>query len=761
MTKKEVEGFLSSPFFDALKPEGVDVDTLYTTLKNSFEYDIQDDYHFYMQLLEQYKHRNNIDGRDEKQLNDEYINAVKQVMLEYLIQEDALRYFCLTEDYERITKIVERKQINSKLLVGVLNRFAYLMRSFKFDISALVLILNNDIKRKISEITENYIIKTMGPLKQKIDKIASGVNIKCYLAFNQTFYTIEISENIEAYIKEKSGYDLNNADYRYANKMFFEKVLSKAIIDDDSIWNYEEYYHGRTILSFATLVEKYNDIKHATKILDYAFDEACKDEKIKFLYDNKLPFFLYNIENDLINWSINRLSVYLSKTVDFKIKKEELNGFIYPLYDGFNDFISKGKEIFKNFLKFTYPKDFEKVESEFNNLDNVIQESQQVGSMTRRELTVRFILNYHLLGYNNVELKEKYLSLYCKDFLNDDSVLGRLYYKLYIIDKYAKDYSNECIYEYLYEILKLIESKNNFKSTFVLDTKLRESKLQILKDVLSKYDINVDDNYKDLYVISLLDRKYASVDEAAKFAELEQFGDAIYDLAVDNILFYDPENKKDLGHETREELVNAEAQIKVSKHIGIDKAYISKFNDAINRKYDNYEAFENGINDSRDGHYLADSLEMVIGVIAKQYNVQKALDFATAIIIEANPELTKPVTFGNFDPIYLYNESKADKDYLNKIYPSPFSYEHEYYSEYMNISYALSKILKIAIIGNETVEKRKLIANNLNKVLPIDTYDRYEGYYQYVVTYLYYGIEETIKRYRTIVESSYREYLKK
>ena len=758
MTKKEVEGFLSSPFFVALKPEGVDVDTLYTTLKNSFEYDIQCNDHFYMNILRQYNANNKVTYEEMSQFKDEYLNVVKQVMLEYLIQEDALKYFCFDEDYEKITKIVERKQINSKILIEVLGRISYVLNSFRTDNANLAFILNNDIKRKIVEYNNNYVIKTMGLLKQKIDKIASGVNIKCYLGFNQNHHTIKISDNIKTYIKEKYGYDLDNSDYRYKNKMFFEKVLSRAIIDDDSIWDFEEYY-GRTFLSFVTLVEKYNDIKHATKIIDYAFEEACKDEKIKYLYDNKLPFFLYNIEEDMIDWSINRLSVYLSKTVDFKIKKEELNGFLYPLYDGYNDFISKGKEIFKNFLKFAYPKDFVKVEEEINNLDNVIQEPQKLGNMTRRKLTVRFILNYHILGYDNVELKEKYLSLYCKEFLNDDSVLGRLYYRLYIIDKYAKDYSNECIYEYLYEILKLIEEKNNFKSTFVLDTKLREEKLQILIDVLSRYGITIKD--KELFIIALLDRKYATAEEAARFAELEQFGDAIYDLAVDNILFYDPEDRNALDHQNREEFVKADAQVKVSKYLGIDKAYISKFNDAINKKYDDYEALENGINDSRDGHYLADSLEMVIGAVAKQYNVQKALDFATKIILEANPELPTPVTFGNFDPIYLYNlynESKADKDYLNKIYPGPFSDEHEYYSEYISISYALSKLLKIAIIGNDTVEKRKLIANNLNKVLPED---RYDGYYQYVVTYLYYGIEETIKRYQTIVESSYREYLKK
>ena len=147
---------------------------------------------------------------------------------------------------------------------------------------------------------------------------------------------------------------------------------------------------------------------------------------------------------------------------------------------------------------------------------------------------------------------------------------------------------------------------------------------------------------------------------------------------------------------------------------------------------------------------MADSLEMVIGVIAKEFGVQKALDFATRIIVEANEELTTPVIFGSFDPVYLYNESKAELDYLNKIYPAPFSND-SYNSDYFNIRLTLNKLLKITILGNDTVEKRKLISNSFDELIPNTSFDEY----QEVIHYLYYGIEKTIEKYETIVKSSY------
>ena len=74
--------------------------------------------------------------------------------------------------------------------------------------------------------------------------------------------------------------------------------------------------------------------------------------------------------------------------------------------------------------------------------------------------------------------------------------------------------------------------------------------------------------------------------------------------------------------------------------------------------------------------------------------------------------------------------------------------------EYSQLQYALNKILKIAIIGNDTVEKRNMIAADINKLIPNEDY---HSYYQVVVCYLYYGIEETINKYRSLVESNYKQ----
>jgi dsRNA-specific ribonuclease len=312
------------------------------------------------------------------------------------------------------------------------------------------------------------------------------------------------------------------------------------------------------------------------------------------------------------------------------------------------------------------------------------------------------------------------------------------------------------MYEFLYEILKDLEIKYSFKSTYVLDVEYRNKNYQGLKEILSKRGFKIDDSFKDLYIISLLDRKYATAKEASMFAELEQLGDAIYELAVDNILFYDKQMRFNLNHQSREELVKADAQLIVSKKIGLDKLYISKFTNMINTKYDQSEFMEQSVTGGFSHHYLADSLEMVIGSIGKEFGIQKALDFATDIILEANPDLEKPEIFKNFDYIKINAmKSNFEEDYLEKIYPPLFCkdlYELEYYEDYNTLSFAIIKILKIVILGNDTIEKRKDIANTLNYLSNDDKLE-----YQCVASYLYYGIEETIEKFRTIVESSYRK----
>ena len=748
MTKKEVEGFLSEPFFVALKPkEKPDPEVVSITFEESFKRDY-DHYYLYTCLLDSYYKYNMLKREDWYQFGKDYDSIVKQVVLNYLVQEDVLKYFCLDNEIKKAVELIKRSQINAGTLLPVLNRISYVLCNLNINKDNFALILNNDLKRRILDFNEKFIIKNMKSFKDKIDKVASGVKQECYIDFYNRRANYRLSNEFVSYVKDKHGYDLDNHEY-YREKYTLVKILSLAVENQDKLWDFEN--RENTLLSFIAYVERYNDIKHAEKIIDFAFQEACKDEKVKFLYDNKLPFKLYDIEDQMLNWCFNRLDVYLSRAVEFKIKQEEKDGFLYPIHQGYEAEIKKGKDIFESFLRKLYPNDYDNISNIFNDLNYVVQERRMINSnITRKELTIGDVLEYHLLGYGDQQDAIKYLSLKYKDYLKPESIKMRFYYRIYIIDEYAKDVSSECIYEYIYEILRMIEEKNHIKSSYIIDTTFRDENYNRLKGILADYDLNIDDKFKPEYIIALLDRKYATVEEASRFAELEQFGDAIYELAVDNIIFYDPENKMDLDHSNIEEYVKADAQIKVSKYIGLDKAYISKFNGALNKKYAFSEVYDSGLNHTYEGHYLADSLEMVIGVIAKEFGVQKALDFATRIIVEANEELTKPVIFGSFDPVYLYNESNAELDYLNKIYPAPFSSD-SYNSDYFNIRLTLNKLLKITILGNDTVEKRKLITNAFDKLIPDTSYDGY----QEVIHYLYYGIEKTIEKYEAIVKSSY------
>ena len=757
MTKQDIEGFLGNPFFAALKPSK-DINDEYlcrifnSAFANAGNYDnIVNSIVGNFDILNKGQYRDYI-----LTLVDERKLVIKQAIFDYLLQEDALKYFCQKNEYAEVERLIKRKQMGANLIDAVWNRILFVINNLTGDeLNSLSLIINNDVKRGIQKIEEDFVTKKMKKLKEVIDNITSGINIKCYLSFYNNYPGYHLSNELLQYVTEKHGYKLTDR-YWDNDPMSIKRVLSMAILNDESFWDFN---NGKDVLKFIALVEEYNSIKQAKKIIDYAFSEVCKDKELKFLYDNKFPFDFVNTENNIIKWGLDRIKNHLNKTIAFNVSDSEAKGLLYPIYSGYENDVIKGKTIFEKFIKSYYPTDYTRFLEIFYNLDNIcFFEKLDVTKETAYEIIIRVAIEHDVVGFSiDRQNTRKYLSMKYKEFEDDGNVLGRLYYRLYLIDKYTNELSNEFIHEYLYGMLKGIDNKYNFKSSFVMDTKFRDEKYLILKDILSKHDVIIDDSFKQLYIIALLDRKYATAAEAKMFAELEQFGDSIYELAVDNIVFYNPNNGTELNHQTREIHVNAGGQLHVAQYIGLENAYISKLSSELNLKYYHLEGHESGLPyNALNGNYLADSLEMVIGVVAKEFGIQKALDFATKIITEANG-LSKPV-IEKFDTYYLYNESKLDKEYFRKIFPSPFYEDDDNYAQYMALSYALNKILKIAIIGNDTIEKRRKISYSLNSLMP--GYDKYSPY-QVVVSYLYYGIEETITKYIKIVESNYKDKLDK
>ena len=770
MEKYEIEGFLRNPFFVALNPKNSSVKYIETMLVDAYDKGTEKNDDLYNMLLD--KHLPlpkllNLKKEDfYEELRGQYIEKIKQVLLDSLVLDDSLKYFYHDEDYFDVIKIIERKQIASKKIQLILNRVSWFVSNQNFDLNSLFLSLRHDITRRINECNDSFVVKSMGKFKEVIDKITSGVDSRCYIDFKKSNYDNYLPKQLVDEIYNKHGYDLSLYEFNHQ----FVKVLSLSLYNDEDFWDFKnlslfencmhKLYKDRrkTLINFVYYVEKYNGVKYALKIIDYAFSEACKDPIIKKLYDNKLPFYLLSFESNIIESTSNRLAKCLSKVADVSFTDEEKKGLIYPIYQGYDDYILKGQKVFNNFIKKAYPVDYDKIINMFDNLDTVIQDDRQIDERTwKRKATIRDMLDNDMFSMDS-KTRQAYLDLFHPNYLLDESLKARLFYKLYLIDKYSNGLSQSIIYEFMYGILKRIDEKYNTKCSYVLDTMFRDECYLKLKSILANYNLTINDNYKDLYVIALLDRKYATYEETSRFAELEQYGDAIYQLAVDNIIFYNPENEIELNHQEEQKFVNANAQVFISQKIGLDKCYISKLFETANSKYDDNETYSL-IGNRLSGHYLADSLEMVIGVVAKEFGVQRALDFATDIILEVNSNLGRPQIIKFTDFVDIYNTHKYDtqREYLNKIFPRPFDedYDFGYHSAYNTIGYAVSKIVKIAIIGNDSVKKRNMIASDGNSTKTNNGYSSYE----LVISYLYYGIEETIKKYKAIVESNYSDYL--
>ena len=770
MSKKNIEEFLSNPFFVVLKSKLNEEDVKRLLNKELNYYTNQFNEHIYRGLWNAYLDRHK-EIQNIREFQEDYEAITKEALIDYLAEEDVFEYFIEEEETIKLMNLIKRKQYNAKLVNQTLSKINYFINRITNDASLkdtdLPLLLDRDIKRRVNEFNDNYVLQKMTTLKTVVDKVASGVKAECYLEFSKGYYEYrkEYSKELTDYIFQKHGYNYSgNHGWEESFSFLFgrtsdDMVLSLAVVDDENFWVFNSI-SKKTILSFAFLVAKYNDLSHAKKIIDYAFEQACKNPICKYLYTNKLSLYIsLKPHEKMINYCVHRLENRLSSVTTKKIDEGDYNGFLFPLYEGFDKQVLKGKEIFTNFIKKAYLKNANEIFRIFQNPETIIQEeTKENNRIQKRRLSLDTMLEAYYLGYDESNDVKKFMYGYYENFGNVDSILGRMYFRCYIIDKLTGNISNECLYEVFFDIFQMIENKFGIQCSYRINHDLRNKNYLLLKEILRKYGLTLDDSYKKEYITALLDRKYASYEEVELFPQLEQFGDAIYELAVDNIIFYNPNTT--LTHQRREDFVKAEAQIKVSQKLNLNKLYISNLHDSLNSKYLDYEKIEMGLSNELQGNYIADSLEMIIGVIAKEFGVQKALDFTTKIILETNPDL-EPPKFLEFNIVSLYttlnkkefSESFETADYLNKIYPGPFCDGYnDYEKEYDILQQALHKILSICIMGNDTKEKRTMIAHN-SEILSIGP--RRE--FQYVASYLYYGIEETIKRYRFIMESNSKE----
>lgn len=728
---------------------------------------------------------------DRQTFADESFDAAFRIeILNFCIEETSFAADVFSEeDYSKCLEVFKRKQYDSKLLKSLLGAFiCFLYRQEQKSAGKkLSLYLERDIKKRVNELREQEAEKNFLPLKKQIEKIAAGVKGYCYLvAENPRDYGVRIDldcrikAELNEYLKEKYSYDFNahNGNWNLGllvlsgdHRDDINQIFLKALYNDNSFWEKHKQF---SFIAFIETVYEVNDRRHAEKILDYILTEITKNQYGKAIIEKSLPMiylkkeeFIYGLEWRTFRFTFDRFKNYCN------LKTLSEDNLCYPCTTVIDaeDKLNQGKQIVEEFLQEIYPDDFNEVlkilKAEIAAPSSAFSARKQalidvngkkvISEKDFDEWNVRHIFDYPTFGYHNKVLDRDAVTVYCSEYFSAENIWNRLYlkafYMLNLVKNKAVCFAN--LFEVYYDLFQFIEEKTGIKTSYQRNTAGRNEAYVKLKSILKQYGINISDKYKSDYIISLLDRKVAIREESERFPILEQLGDAVYGLALAEMLFYDP----DIEHAeaVHHDFISADIQIDIANKIGIGKLYLSSY--SLPRKYESdilinpdkesyifqqeREQFEN------DKKYLADSLEMIIGTICRDCGYQAAIDFTKQILRKTYPKsFFKELRWGD------NQNSNIDRDYWTRILPAPYSHCEPSHKMFWD---AFDKFFKAYVLGTEDREIRQFITNSFGDNKLYDDIGTSYEVNQVFYEYLHNGLESAVEKFSNSVKENYKK----
>lgn len=732
---------------------------------------------------------------DRQSISDESFDAALRIeVLNFCIEETNFAADVLSEDdYSKCLEVFKRKQYDSKLLKSLLGAFVCFLyhQGQKSAGKKLSLYLERDIKKRVNELQEQEAEKTFMPLKKQIEKIAAGVKGYCYLvAENPRKYGVwldldcRVKTELNEYLKEKYSYDFNelNGNWNLGllvlsgdHKDDINQIFLKALYNDNAFWEKHKQF---SIVAFLETVYEINDHRHAEKILDYIFTEIRKMQYGKEIIERSLPLiylkkeeFIYGLEWRTFRFTFDRFKNYCN----LKTLSEDNLCYPFTIVSDAEDKLNQGKQIVEEFLQQIYPDEFARVHEILKSeteapsaaysgrkqaLCNVNGETV-LSVNDYDEWTIQHIFDYPTFGYHNKVVDREAVAIYCPEYFSAQNIWNRFYLKAFYMLKLVKDkticFAN--LFEVYYDLFQFIEEKTGIKTSYQRNTEGRAEVYTELKSVLKRYQIEISDICKADYIISLLDRKVAIREEAERFPVLEQLGDAIYGLAVAEMLFYSGD-EIETGNmaETFEHYTCAKAQIKAAEKIGIDKLYLSSH--SLPRKYEmdilinpndeSYVIQQEREQYENDKKYIADSLEMIIGTICKDCGYKIAVDFTKNLLRE-----TYPATIPFMKELHWEDKLNVniDRDYWTRILPAPYS---RFDSAHYVLWQAFDKFFKAYVLGTEDIAIRQCITNSFGDNKLYDDIGTSYEVNQVFYEYLHKGLESAIEKFSDSVKEKYK-----
>ncbi len=644
--------------------------------------------------------------------------ACEHMALKFILCDSDLAKDLLNdEEVSKAHEVYARKQYNSKLLQKLLHDFLNLLIAHrdKHNLHNLFTISIIDELRKVQEDEINH---TYGALKKTIEKVAAGVKNNCYYEAEHSvvgFHTLLIPA-LNQLLVNKTNYDFNQAhDIRADNEtstLFCNyehkecnRLLQLSLVNDDTFWKAHENF---SVVTFLNEIAKLNDIRHAEKVLYFIAGNLGKMPHMDLVFKNNFPLYMSmydelvkSLEDQAFRFSFKRLEAYCDLSA---IKSMPL---CYPMCDAQIETLNVGKAVWNSFIcEYNYPSDYETVN---RYLEDEVK--RFVNSKTHEYADIAIILDVAPFRFGADNEDRRLFEAYHPDCFSYENIWNRVYLKAYAVTLLSEDKKTQFAYlqRIFVDLIKAIEKRIGICTAHQLDFSTRTEYYEKLKEILKAYGIQVNDDHKNDYIISLLDRDTALMEEAEMFPVLEQIGDAVYGLAVAELLFYNPDTEK--LSEGFENFTRAESQVLISKKQGFDKLYLQIGLPAKYTEYDSlffdYDTFEEehlqALNQEK---YLADSLEMIIGSIYRDSGIEQAIGFTKRLLIDTFPK--------HFHTeIHPTNENKhnrsIDMDYWSRILPSPCSVMN---SELNTLWNALNKVVLIISIGTDDKEKRRFITNS-------------------------------------------------
>lgn len=706
--------------------------------------------------------------------DETYIKACESAALRFCLEDsDFAREFLDDEVYEKALDQFKRKQFTSKPCRELLAKFNTLLKcigSTDDGLKKLRLMLSRDIARAYKVFRDEEVNKSFYELKKKIEVIASGVKSKCYLEAEKGWIdeTVKNAE-LNDFVKNKYGYDL--CEYDEFDLDECKSIYNNALLRSEKFWAEHEKFK---IFTFINAIYELNGAKHAQKVLSYIFDNIKSDEigakliesnlSLKFMFKER---YVELLKGAMLYIPFGRFSEVYDLS---KIKDEVL---CYPLVttDDIDKRISAGKEIIEELFNTIYPANSAEVIKFFN---SQLTGEEEPYFISKSYSVKNLFINYTFANWYDGRSPYNYRAteIYCPEYFSPENIWNRIYLTGYAASKLEKDrqkcYAN--LFEIYYDFFKVIEKKIGLKTSFQKNFEGRDKAYGELKSILKNFGVGISDNFKQDYIISLLDRKVAVMEEIMRFPVLEQLGDAVYGFALAEMMFYQPPEDEDESIiKDFAKYARAEGQVKIANMLGLDKLYISSL--SLSYKYarytwvepdtDSFAIMQENENYNCRSKFLADSLEMIIGTICKDCGYQTAIDFTKRIIKQCYPDVFKQELHFAIE-MEIDSELYIDSAFWDRIKPTLLQQYYSHSSKWYNETMwdALNKFMLAYAIGTSDVEERKFITNRHSHAEYGDELYGKNRLGQYTVNYAMYeykhsGLAYVIEKYSPRIRENY------